>query len=432
MFFKRKPAEEAVSSHADNIYRSVSKFVPWIEFTIAGEIVDANTLFLNVVGYSKQELIGQHHQILCDKSLVNSSRYQSFWQVLARGEPQEGKFHRITKSGHTVVLEATYFPIMDAQGKVTSVAKIASDITTLFENDQQNQALLGALDKSLAVIEFDPSGTITHANPNFLSLLGYGNVSEVKGKHHQIFCFEQFYQENPTFWDDLRKGQFKAGRFLRRGKHGEEVWIEATYNPVLDDKGQVSRVVKFASDITERVRKNLAVTQAAEVAYTTSVETAQIAQDGAKMLQQSVAISQRVTDSMSQTVEKVSGLNTSSENIEAMVSTIKSIAEQTNLLALNAAIEAARAGEYGRGFAVVADEVRQLASRTGDSTHEIENVVGKNRSQLAEVTEMMNSVSHIAVEGNEKIASVSEVMDEIYRGAENVSNTVANLNDTHS
>ncbi|MBF9000828.1 methyl-accepting chemotaxis protein [Vibrio nitrifigilis] len=432
MFFKRKPIKEAVSSHADNIYRSVSKFVPWIEFTVAGEIVDANALFLNVVGYSKQELIGQHHQILCDKSLVNSSRYQSFWQALARGEPQEGKFHRITKSGHTVVLEATYFPIMDAQGRVTSVAKIASDITTLFENDQQNQALLGALDKSLAVIEFDPSGTITHANPNFLSLLGYSNVSEVKGKHHQIFCFEQFYQENPTFWDDLRKGQFKAGRFLRRGKHGEEVWIEATYNPVLDEKGQVSRVVKFASDITERVRKNLAVTQAAEVAYTTSVETAQIAQDGAKMLQQSVAISQRVTDSMSQTVEKVSGLNASSENIEAMVSTIKNIAEQTNLLALNAAIEAARAGEYGRGFAVVADEVRQLASRTGDSTHEIENVVGKNRTQLAEVTEMMNAVSHIAVEGNEKIASVSEVMDEIYSGAENVSNTVANLNDTHS
>ena len=432
MFFKRqaKPTDANQTSHSDHVYRSITRFVPWIEFTATGEVVDVNDLFLSVLGYTRNEVVGQHHRMFCTPEYVSSSQYQSFWQSLARGEPHEGKFHRVTKSGAVVVLEATYFPIMDSQGRVTGVAKIASDITELYERDLKNEALLGALNKSLAVIEFDTKGTVLHANKNFLDLLGY-SLNEVVGKSHSLFCFDDFYREYPRFWEDLGKGRFQAGQFLRRSKRGANVWIEATYNPVFDEKGKVVKVVKFASDTTTEVERNLAIAQASEVAYSTSVETAQIAQDGAKLLGQAVNVSQNISDRVGATKNKVGALNASSENIEEMVSTIKSIAEQTNLLALNAAIEAARAGEYGRGFAVVADEVRKLASRTGESTFQIESVVNENRTQLREVTDMMEQVSQISLEGSDKIAEVSQVMDEIYRGAENVSNTVANLNASH-
>ncbi|WP_435532826.1 methyl-accepting chemotaxis protein [Vibrio hippocampi] len=172
--------------------------------------------------------------------------------------------------------------------------------------------------------------------------------------------------------------------------------------------------------------------EASEVAYSTSVETAQIAQEGSRLLGESVEVSLNVSQKAESTSQKVHLLNDSSKNIHNIVSTIQGIADQTNLLALNAAIEAARAGEYGRGFAVVADEVRQLASRTSNSTDEIVKVVEENQQLINDVTNMMTEMSSISEQGNAKITEVSTVMDEIHKGAENVSNTVMNLSNSHS
>ncbi|WCE31783.1 methyl-accepting chemotaxis protein [Vibrio sp. SCSIO 43137] len=431
MFFSREKEPDVKSSHSEDIFNALKKHVAWIEFAPEGIVEDASPLFLNAVGYTLDEIRGKHHKIFCCDSDVSSPIYQSFWCDLANGITKEGTFRRKSKSGETLVLEATYFPVKNSHGEVTGIAKIASDITELYYKNQKNNALLSALDKSQAIIEFDPKGNVLAANTNFLTTLGY-NLQQVEGQHHQMFCFEDFYRDNPHFWQELQNGQIKSGLFKRRSSSGESVWIEATYNPVNDESGRVIKVVKFAIDITERVERNRAVAEASEVAYSTSVETAQIAQQGSKLLADSVEVSLNVSHKAAETAQKVELLRNSSQNIQNIVATIQGIADQTNLLALNAAIEAARAGVHGRGFAVVADEVRQLASRTSDSTDEIIKVVEENQHLIDDVTDRMTEMSAISAQGNARITEVSRVMDEIHKGAENVSNTVMNLSESQS
>ncbi|WP_421323557.1 methyl-accepting chemotaxis protein [Aeromonas sp. 604176] len=399
--------------------------VATISFTPSGEILQANPLFLSVVGYSEQEVIGKHHRIFCDAHYAQSSSYAQFWEQLRQGHSHSGIYQRIDKHGRELWLEATYFPVK-VEGKVVRVVKIASDITESYQQLSRQKAIISALDRALAIIEFTPKGEIVTANQNFLSCVGY-SLSQLKGQHHRLFCDESFYREQPHFWDDLAHGQLKSGLFSRRDSHGNEIWLEATYNPIKDESGKVVKVIKFASEVTERIKRAQAVSEAANIAQTISQETTRFAETGSELLAASVAISSAISEQVSRTSGLIGQLNEQSKSIEAIVSTISSIAEQTNLLALNAAIEAARAGDQGRGFAVVADEVRQLAARTSLSTGEIASVVQKNRELTAQITGNINEVATSAQRGKEQIGEVSGVMSQIEQGAINVTETVSNL-----
>lgn len=397
-----------------------------IEFDLDGNVLDASAIFLNLMGYSKAEIVGQHHRNFCDDFYRNSAEYKQFWRTLGAGQAVSGTFPRLNKRGDELWLEATYFPVKDHANRVEKIVKIAVDITAKHNEAESKDAILEALDRSLATIEFTPDGHIVAANQNFLHFMGY-RLEELRGKHHRLLCTDKFYQENPNFWDELSRGQFKAGLFERRKANGEAVWIEASYNPVLGKNGEVARIVKFGSDVTARVNRNLAIQHAAEVASATAEETDQIARTGIKTLQDALGTSKRISAVVTEAVDNMSGLNEQFKNIENIVGTIQSIAEQTNLLALNAAIEAARAGDQGRGFAVVADEVRQLAGRTGVSTSEIARVVATNRDMMKEITEKVVTVSSISDKGVVGIGEVSRIMDEIQRGAEAVCKTVSQL-----
>lgn len=399
--------------------------VATISFTPSGEILEANPLFLSVVGYSEQDVIGKHHRIFCDAHYAQSSSYAQFWEQLRQGHSHSGIYQRIDKNGRELWLEATYFPVK-VEGKVVRVVKIASDITESYQQLSRQKAIISALDRALAIIEFTPKGEIVTANQNFLSCVGY-SLSQLKGQHHRLFCDESFYREQPHFWDDLAHGQLKSGLFSRRDSHGNEIWLEATYNAIKDESGKVVKVIKFASEVTERIKRAQAVSEAANIAQTISQETTRFAETGSELLAASVAISSAISEQVGHTSGLIGQLNEQSKSIEAIVSTISSIAEQTNLLALNAAIEAARAGDQGRGFAVVADEVRQLAARTSLSTGEIASVVQKNRELTAQITGNINEVATSAQRGKEQIGEVSGVMAQIELGAINVTETVSNL-----
>ena len=394
-------------------------------FSPEGIIQEASTPFLALMGYGAAELIGQPHSQLCPRAWGESGDYRQFWRRLAQGEVQSGTFERVNRQGETRWLEATYFPVKH-QGRVTRVLKIASDVTEQHQRLGRLEALTEALDRSRAMIEFTPNGDILHANANFLSVMGY-TLSEIAGRHHRIFCDETFLREQPRFWEELARGQFKSGLFMRHNSRGQAVWLEATYNPIRDGSGKVVRVVKFASDITARIEQNHATREAARLAHSTAQETLHSAEEGAGLLRAVVQTSSLIASQVDEAIALIGQLNEQSRSIEAIVSTISAIADQTNLLALNAAIEAARAGEQGRGFAVVADEVRQLAARTSLSTDEIARVVQKNRELTARVTDDMAGVAGSAELGKQQIAEVDKLMSDIHQEASRVSQTVSAL-----
>ncbi|MFQ2714365.1 methyl-accepting chemotaxis protein [Aeromonas caviae] len=394
-------------------------------FSPEGIIQEASTPFLALMGYGAAELIGQPHSQLCPRAWGESGDYRQFWRRLAQGEVQSGTFERVNRQGETRWLEATYFPVKH-QGRVTRVFKIASDVTEQHQRLERLEALTEALDRSRAMIEFTPNGDILHANANFLSVMGY-TLGEIAGRHHRIFCDEAFLREQPRFWEELARGQFKSGLFMRHNSRGQAVWLEATYNPIRDGSGKVVRVVKFASDITARIEQNHATREAARLAHSTAQETLHSAEEGAGLLRAVVQTSSLIACQVDEAIALIGQLNEQSRSIEAIVSTISAIADQTNLLALNAAIEAARAGEQGRGFAVVADEVRQLAARTSLSTDEIARVVQKNRELTARVTDDMAGVAGSAELGKQQIAGVDKLMSEIHQEADRVSQTVSAL-----
>ncbi len=431
MFFSRQNNQDELTACQDALQKrnelveAITTNVPTIEFTHTGHIVEANALFLAASGYSMAEIKGKHHEIFCPPHIVNSPQYKQFWEALRQGESRTGTFERRSKSGETLWLEATYFPVISG-AKVTRILKIAKDITAQKNQLAEQKAVFDAINRASAVIEFKPDGTILKANSNFTQAVGY-DLGEIQGKHHRMFCKPDFYEEQPHFWQELARGDFKSGKFERIDKHGNVIWLEATYNPIYDESGQVIKVIKFASDITERVISNAKIQNAAEVALTTSEETTQIAERGADILQKTVAIASQISSEVDNAANLIEQLNNQSEEISKIVTTISSIADQTNLLALNAAIEAARAGDHGRGFAVVADEVRSLAARTSTSTVEIEEMVKQNSNLTRSAKDSMDNVSTQASESNELVNEAFNVIDEIRKGALNVSQTVSEI-----
>jgi len=245
------------AAELDSILRSEAV----IEFDLDGKILTANTLFLSVMGYSLEEIVGRHHSLFVDPAYSSSYEYREFWASLNRGEFRTEEFKRLAKGGREIWLAASYKPVLDKNGKPVRVVKIARDISVAKQQNAEYQGQLAAIGKSQATIEFNLDGTVRTANENFLSTLGY-SLDEIKGKHHSMFVDTAFANSVAyrAFWDALREGKFQSGEFKRVGKAGKEIWIQASYNPILDASGRPFKVVKFAGDITQQ--KNAATEDA--------------------------------------------------------------------------------------------------------------------------------------------------------------------------
>lgn len=226
----------------------------YIEFTPTGEIIEANAPFLTTMGYRAPEINGRHHRIFVDPQDASTSDYADFWRDLAAGKFKTGEFKRIAKTGDTVWLQASYTPVRDSRGRVTKVVKLALDITKQKAESLRSTGIVNAIFRSQAVIEFKPDGTIVDANDNFLNVMGYGR-SEIIGQKHAMFADADYArsEEYAQFWRDLGAGKFVSGEFVRRGKGGAVVWLQASYNPIFDVEGKVVAVIKFATDLTKRM-----------------------------------------------------------------------------------------------------------------------------------------------------------------------------------
>jgi methyl-accepting chemotaxis protein len=253
--------------------------------------------------------------------------------------------------------------------------------------------------------------------------MGY-QLPAIIGKHHRIFCYDNFYRENPDFWQKISKGQHFVGRFERKTASGERIWLEASYNPVYDADGKVYKVIKIASDITSRVE---AAKRVADIAVTTSEQTSQITHNANEVLDETVRNSGLVAQQVNAATEIGAQLNASAKSISEVVESINLIASQTNILALNAAIESARAGEAGRGFSVVAGEVRRLAASTSTATKKITEVVEENARLIQQMYQQLDEVKHFVVTEQDKISDLSRSLREINRGVHEFVNVIHRL-----
>ena len=237
------------------INTAINRVQAVIEFELDGTILHANDNFLNVVGYTLDEVQGKHHAMFCDPEYVKTPQYREFWAKLARGEFDQGEYKRIARDGHEVWISASYNPIFDADGKPYKVIKFATDVTRSKMRNAEYEGKVSAIGKAQAVVEFDVSGNVLDANANFLDVMGY-ELADLKGEHHRMFCEAEYANsfEYKKFWQKLNRGEFDSGRYKRIGNHGKVVWIQATYNPILDLNGKPYKVVKFAIDITDQVK----------------------------------------------------------------------------------------------------------------------------------------------------------------------------------
>ncbi|WP_413557147.1 methyl-accepting chemotaxis protein [Bdellovibrio sp. HCB209] len=392
----------------EGMVKAISNSQASIEFDLEGNILSANKNFLVAMGYSEDEIVGKHHRMFCDHAYASSNEYQEFWNSFKKGTFHQGTFCRYTKSGAAIWLKATYSAIYDFNGKPFKIVKYATNFTEEKNLFAEMDGKLQAIKRSQAVIEFDLDGNVLDANDAFLHLMKY-DKEQVVGKHHRIFCKREYTEtaEYILFWERLKKGEFIRNSFERVASDGGQVWIQATYNPIIDASGKTYKIMKLATDITLE-KKTATIIQAAGINITDHVnELSRAANQIASASFEAEIIVNQSRDNAEVGKEKVQQVIKSAEEFElkantisGIVSKIQDLSDRTNLLAFNATIEAVRAGELGRGFSVVADEVRKLADQSAEAALKIESLVSEalqlaknNQSYSKEVVEAFFELS---------------------------------------
>jgi methyl-accepting chemotaxis protein len=382
---------------------AISKSQGVIEFNLDGTVITANENFLNVMGYTLDEAVGVHHRNFVEQSYGNSNEYRQFWEKLNRGEFDSGEYKRIGKGGKEIYIQASYNPIFDPEGKPYKVVKFATEITEQKLKNADFQGKVDAIGKSQGMIEFNLDGTVITANENFLNVMGY-TLNEAVGVHHRNFC-EQSYtnsDEYKQFWEKLGRGEFDAGEYKRLGKGGKEIYIQASYNPIFDPEGKPYKVVKFATEITDKVHKVekiLEVVNAAsqgdltpEIDVTGSDDLGQIG-EGLKNFFNNL---KKDIGEISETAQSVSA---ASEELTSVSSSMSTSAEET---ASQAGVVAAASEEVGTNVQTVATGSEEMTASISE--------IAANATEAAKVS---NEAVEVTRRTNETISTLGVSSKEI-------------------
>jgi methyl-accepting chemotaxis protein len=387
---------------------AIDKAQAVIEFTLDGKVLRANDNFLQTLGYASSEVVGQHHAMFVEAAFRQSHEYRMFWDKLGRGEYDAGQYKRIGKGGKEVWIQASYNPIMGPDGKPFKVVKYATDITAQMMKNADFSGQIEAINKAQAVIEFTLDGKVIRANDNFLQTLGYA-AGDVVGQHHAMFVEPALRQshEYRMFWDKLGRGEYDAGRYMRIGKGGREVWIQASYNPIMGPDGKPFKVVKYATDVTAQVK-------AAEILQAAVQQTQEVV-SAAK--ENDLCHRVPLEGKTGEIAELCDGVNGLLDTMSTMISEISDTAQTLTT--------AAR--EIATGNTDLSQRTEEQAAsleETAASMEELTNTVRQNAENAQQANKLASSASEVAVKGGSVVAEVVQTMNGISQASRKIADII--------
>ena len=400
---KKKNAE--FQGHID----AINKIQAVIEFDLKGNILAANKNFANATGYTLDEIIGNHHSMFVTSDEKNSESYKKFWEKLSLGEAIEGLYHRLGKADKDVWLQASYNPVYGLDGKVYKVVKYATDVTQLKLVEIENVEKLASIDRALGVVEFTMDGRISKVNKNFSKLTGYSE-SEVIDQHHSMFVDANYKNgsEYKALWEKLNNGVFDTGDYKRIGKDGKEIWLQASYNPILDMHGKPVKVVKFAMDITEQ--------HAAAEVLALTVEESHSVIERAK---EGDLISRISLDGKTGSVASLcNGINALMDKMTEIVLQVTEAGETIHTAA----------GEIATGNNDLSSRTEEQASsleETASSMEELASTVKQNAENALQANQLATAASGVAIKGGQVVGKVVNTMSAINESAQKIEDIIS-------
>ena len=381
----------------EGLLKAIDKTQAVMEFRLDGTVITANEKFLKLLGYTLDEVRNQHHTMFVLPSFRNTPEYKSFWDGLCHGKGIAYPYNHMGKGGNEVWLQTSYNPVLDASGKPYKIVKFAIDITAQKLKEADYAGQVAAVSKAMSVIEFGLDGKVITANENFLKLFGY-TIDEVRGRDRSIFAdaSPEGGAKGQALWERLCRGEHEAGQYKKLGKGGQEIWIQASYNPILDDDGKPFKIVVFATDITAQLQASEALQQA--VRQTQSVVKAAEASD----------LTQRIPmDGKSGEIATLcAGVNGLLDTMATVVKRIKAAAREVS----NASAEIAASTT---DLSQRTEQQAASLEETSASMEEMSATVKKNAENALLANESAGETSEVADRGGQVVGKAVEAMARI-------------------
>ncbi len=404
-------AEKLKNADYEGQLAALSRIQAVAEFDLKGNILKVNENFTKAVGYAESEIIGKHHSMFVDAAQKSSAEYQAFWEKLASGKAEANVYKRVAKDGKEIWMQANYNPILDLHGKPFKVVKYATDVTKYKMIDADNEGQLTAIKKIQGVIEFDMTGKVTRVNANFANVTGYSEA-EIVGNHHSMFVDSAFKasHEYKAFWEKLARGEADTGQYKRVGKGGKEVWLQASYNPILDMNGKPFKVVKFATDITDQ--------HAAAASLESAVQETQAIIESAK----AGDLSSRVSlDGKTGAIASLcDGVNALMDKMTEVIAQVREAGETINTAAT----------EIASGNNDLSSRTEQQASsleETASSMEELASTVKQNAENAKQANQLAAAASGVAVKGGQVVGNVVTTMADINSSARKIEDIISEI-----
>ncbi len=351
-----------------SLVAAISSRTPMIEYDLEGNILGANDTWERATGFKVSEVRGKHHRMFVPAEERDTPEYRAFWEKLRQGEVQSAVYRRVAKDGRPIWVEATFYPVRNLFGRLSKVVTCIVDITERMTALADGAGQLAAINKAQCVVDLDMKGLVLGANENFLRVFGY-SLDELKGQHHDVLVdvSEREKAEYRALWSKLARGEYESGKFRRRSRDGREIWVQASYNPILDAAGKPFKIVGYATDITMRVQ--LAEQLRNAVAQTQSVVTSAAAGD----------LTRRIPME-----GKTGELATLSSGVNSLIDVMASLVQQIQ----------ATAGEVQSAADAISDGNQNLSRRTDEQAASLEETASSMEEMATTVKQTADNASH--------------------------------------